>query len=1169
MKLLRLDLLAYGPFTRQSLDFGDGGPNLHIIYGPNEAGKSTTLRAIAGLFYGIETQTGDAHRHAMADLRIGATLKHSSGEERLLVRKKGRGGTLLDAKGNAVDESTLRAWMSIPERKHFEQMFGLSHDQLRAAGAALADPKTDVGRMLFGASLDGTTLQQTLVKLEEEADRLLTARGGAISKALASYREQQSKAKDLALPQKEWLALEGDIERIAGEQRRVSEEIVGVRTQRHRFERLQRALPWLRQREDALRARVELGEQRRLEAAVEGQRREIANALDAATDRMRRVEADVAQLRAGRDGLVVAPELLAAGARIKTLTEELGKYKAELRDQPGIQKEIIGLRGEQREHLRRIGFDDVDPRASASVRVDDATLARIHSLQQEGVTIETRRKELAEQIDARRFALSQSEATLVSLPPRVDTALLRATWEQLRPDKGLTTAIQEAEIEVAALDERAGMECAALVPWQGTPDAAPLLPVPSEEVLRGFDEDFANDRRVTRELGERLVAQTTELEGIRRERSALELHGEPPTQERLNAARMDRDRLWERLREDWRTGKSPETPEAEGTTSLASAFVSAMRAADELADGLRRESGRAAQYALLRHKENEAERAVERGREALSTREPDTRRLNEAWTRVWSPCGFAPASPREMLGWRGRHAQLVATMRQLHEATARLQALQRKQREQRATLVSALDAAGTAIPDTMTWLSLLLLVERTIAGAAERDAFRASLEQRLQSGRQDLAAVEARLASYDADRDAWQAQWGTAVARLRLPPDARPEQADVVIAGLRELSRIEVNCERQEARLKALAKQALIFQEHLDALQAEFAPDLSGQPIERADALIARYAEATTTEARRRTLDEQLRKQEHDLAEARRAVDHEQRRLNALLGSAGCRDLDELDGAIARSSRARELDAQVADAEKSLNAVGEGWTLQSLEAAARETDSDRIETEIAALDERLKTLEVDQRQQTESLGGLRERQSKFSGKDDAANALAEAQGHLAQARAHAERYARLRLATAVLRRGIESYRQKNQGTILSRASRLLECLTLGRYQRLAVEYEGERAKLVCVRDGEPVDVKGALSDGTLDQLYLSLRLASLEEHLEAQEPMPLVLDDIFIHFDDDRARAGLRVIADLSAKTQVILLTHHARNLDLARAELSPATWKEHHLPSPIGAGDA
>jgi uncharacterized protein YhaN len=73
-----------------------------------------------------------------------------------------------------------------------------------------------------------------------------------------------------------------------------------------------------------------------------------------------------------------------------------------------------------------------------------------------------------------------------------------------------------------------------------------------------------------------------------------------------------------------------------------------------------------------------------------------------------------------------------------------------------------------------------------------------------------------------------------------------------------------------------------------------------------------------------------------------------------------------------------------------------------------------------------------------------------------------------------------------------------------------------------------------------------MSDGTRDQLYLALRLATLERHLAQAEPLPFIVDDILINFDDDRTAATLKVLAELAKKTQVILFTHHARLKELA-----------------------
>jgi uncharacterized protein YhaN len=73
-----------------------------------------------------------------------------------------------------------------------------------------------------------------------------------------------------------------------------------------------------------------------------------------------------------------------------------------------------------------------------------------------------------------------------------------------------------------------------------------------------------------------------------------------------------------------------------------------------------------------------------------------------------------------------------------------------------------------------------------------------------------------------------------------------------------------------------------------------------------------------------------------------------------------------------------------------------------------------------------------------------------------------------------------------------------------------------------------------------------MSTGTRDQLYLALRLATLDHYVESSEPLPFIVDDILIQFDDDRSRATLEALADFSAKTQVILFTHHERVVEEA-----------------------
>ena len=94
MKLLTLNLKAVGPFTDVVLDLSGGEQGLHLIYGPNEAGKTSTLRALSHLLFGFPQRSADNFVHPNEQLRIGGTLRHSSGEELEIIRRRGKRNTL-------------------------------------------------------------------------------------------------------------------------------------------------------------------------------------------------------------------------------------------------------------------------------------------------------------------------------------------------------------------------------------------------------------------------------------------------------------------------------------------------------------------------------------------------------------------------------------------------------------------------------------------------------------------------------------------------------------------------------------------------------------------------------------------------------------------------------------------------------------------------------------------------------------------------------------------------------------------------------------------------------------------------------------------------------------------------------------------------------------------
>ena len=136
MRLDVLDLIAYGPFTGARLDFGHP---FTIAYGPNEAGKTSTLRALLDGLFGIHPQTPDSFLHAYPNLRIGMTLSSNGGKLSFIRRKANKQALRAADDSTVVDDSLLERALHGITRDTFANMFGISHDALVKGGRALAE----------------------------------------------------------------------------------------------------------------------------------------------------------------------------------------------------------------------------------------------------------------------------------------------------------------------------------------------------------------------------------------------------------------------------------------------------------------------------------------------------------------------------------------------------------------------------------------------------------------------------------------------------------------------------------------------------------------------------------------------------------------------------------------------------------------------------------------------------------------------------------------------------------------------------------------------------------------------------------------------------------------------------------------------------------------------
>jgi uncharacterized protein YhaN len=345
-------------------------------------------------------------------------------------------------------------------------------------------------------------------------------------------------------------------------------------------------------------------------------------------------------------------------------------------------------------------------------------------------------------------------------------------------------------------------------------------------------------------------------------------------------------------------------------------------------------------------------------------------------------------------------------------------------------------------------------------------------------------------------------------------------------------------------------------------LAQALAPGLESQsPARVTEELNQRVAEAVLADGQRRELERDLRETAEQLAAAETRLQQANAELDALARQAGCTSQEDLATRETESAQIEALRDELDRLRTELSHSAAGQDLEEFISEVAKQHPDQLPVRLTELQRQLQELDEQRTQLSNELGQLKGELRRHMTGSPASEAEQEAREALAAIRPLAEHYARLKLAQGLLRRHLEAYRQKTQDPVLGRATTLFARLTNGAFEGIKPDFdEKDRAILKGIRTGgEEVEIAG-LSAGTRDQLFLALRLASLERQLAAAARVPLIVDDILINFDDHRSRATLAVLAEFAQQTQVLFFTHHPRLVELARDAVPTDRLQVHEL---------
>ncbi len=1158
MKLARIYLKAFGPFRDRVIELPTGaGKDLHVIFGPNEAGKSTILRAVTGFLFGIPERTGDAFLHDYQQLRVGATLLLPDGSRLSAMRRKARKATLfaIDETSGAevterpLPEGTVSDLIGGLDLGLYHNLFGLDLNGLVAGGEELVRGEGEVGRSLFQAAAGLATLRTLIADLDDEAAAIFKARGstGRLNRALSELDEQKRVLKDATVRAYVWEAAEREHRQAEEKHARLRSALKDRRAAQQRLQRIRANLPQLAERAAKRSEAGGLAHVPPLSPEAASLRVAAQQRLRSAEDAEGGAEARLAQLKADAAALVVPDGVLQQASAIEQLFHGIEAYRSAHDSLPLLARQRLDLSERIRKLLAELGSPGGVP---AQLLPPETLVARVQSLIDEHGRLAERDEQLNTQMRAKEAAIERLKDRLARLPELAPVDELETSLARVANLADLESRTRKLDGDISDRDRGLERDAAAL--WPGPLTDLLALRVPLAEMPGTFESEFAALAQEERLVEDREGTLTRDLAARRRELEVLAATGELVTQAEVAAARVDRDRKWSGLRRDHIDVAARPALQDGGSSPpevLASAFEAAIREADRLADLLRADTERATNLESTRQRIVDMQAEMRRNDEQRGRLAGKRQDLQQRWEALTAPLRRSDLSPAALREWLSRHQRLV-------ERHGELESLRRERGLVDADLARALDLLGSvlracALADLGVGepaVNALARAQRAVHAARKARADRDSVSEQMQAGAAELRDLQVQRQQTDAKLGEWRRRWAEAAAGLRLTSEALPAEARTRLdqfsrlsAAVEELSHLDADAREQESVVTS-------FEAKVSAIRRTVPDDAAGpSPDSVAERLYATLADARRADTKRQQLANDIERETRTIREVSLAAEQARSALHDLAQKAGCQTPAELPDIEEKAARKQSLLQRLREIDEQLLRQNAGSVEEVVQEAGALT-LESVDRQIADTQTEIDDLEgqVDAAQGT--LFSDRQRLDAIDGGAAAAEAQQAARSLAARIAKEARAYARVRLASALLNRVVQIYRERHQGPLLRRAAEVFARITLGSFAGLTVDYDNDRQVLLGVRpDAARVPVAG-MSQGTRDQLFLSLRLAAIEQHVEGRGPFPVIVDDLLVQFDDDRAVATLEVLSELSARTQVLFFTHHRHLVELAEA---------------------
>lgn len=495
----------------------------------------------------------------------------------------------------------------------------------------------------------------------------------------------------------------------------------------------------------------------------------------------------------------------------------------------------------------------------------------------------------------------------------------------------------------------------------------------------------------------------------------------------------------------------------------------------------------------------------------------------------------------------GTESPLAGSIREsLRRAEADMQALQLKMAQDAAPLSleeideSSLLAAEESIDEEESTLR-----EWTHLAAGFEAA--KDLARQRQARAEESAGV---VKDADLQLDAAQSEWQAWLTERGLLDTFTPETADALQRQV-ELGRSRLGDVRSwQQRIKAIE---VDIDEYVDAVKplatafdVTFDRNDPSTVAAAADRLVTLHEDVRESVRKREGVEGELEEAELQLEGRKSDLEKAEEELGNLLQSGGAEDAEDFRARAGLFDRRTSLEEKARNANDRLQRLsGPGDALERLKADLADTNPQTIAEAIAALEEERAAADDQLEELSTDRGSIQTELQGLVGEEESSRLRMERNVLMEQIKGHAREWTKLTLAQQLLNEARRKFERERQPGVVRHAEKFFTEITDGRYRQVYAPL-GEQTITVTDADGQTKQ-PSELSRGTREQLFLSLRFGLIRELGERTEPLPVVVDEILVNFDPERALRAAVAFTELSGTNQVLVFTCHPTVVELFR----------------------